>query len=80
MGKPTNIASTSHAQAAEIAAFAGVATQPADTTALKNALRDALAKQTELTAALEAEQQAHAATSAALEAATTVKTEEQPAA
>lgn len=75
MGKPTNIVSTSHAQAAEFAALAG-----ADTTALK----DALAKQTELTAALEAElaaeKEAHAATSAALEAATTVKTQEQPAA
>lgn len=75
MGKPTNIASTSHAQAAEIAAFAGVTSQPGDVTTLKNALRDALAKQAELDAALVAEQQAHAATSAALEAATTTKTD-----
>ena len=84
MGKPTNIASTSHAQAAEFAALAGVATQPADTTDLKNALRDSIAKQTELdtaltatneqvdslTAELAAEKTAHEATQVALDAAT----------
>lgn len=75
MGKPTNIASTSHAQAAEIAAFAGVTSQPADTTALKNALRDALARVEAQDAELAAEKEAHAATAAALEAATATKTE-----
>lgn len=86
----TNIASTSHAQAQEFAALAGVSSQPQDTTELQNALRDALAHVVEqdaalrsaneqvdsLTAELAAEKEAHAATQAALTAATTV----QPAA
>lgn len=84
MGKPVNIASTSHAQAAEFAAIAGAASQPADVTGLKNALRDALArvadqtdvlqamdeKHAALEAELAAEKEAHAATQAALDAAT----------
>jgi hypothetical protein len=70
MGKPTNIASTSHAQAAEFAAIAGVASQTADVTGLKNALRDALARVELQDAELAAEKEAHAATQAALDAAT----------
>jgi hypothetical protein len=76
MGKPLNIASTSHAQAAEFAAIAGVASQPADTTDLKNALRDALARVESQDAELAAEKAAHAATQAALDAATATKTDE----
>jgi hypothetical protein len=77
MGKPTNIATTAHAQAAEFAALAGVATQPADTTALQTAYREAVARIDSLvseneaaTAALAAEKTAHEATQAALDAAT----------
>lgn len=84
MNRPVNLVTTAHAQAAEFAALAGAATQPADTTALKNALRDALAKQAELDTLLHdetvahavtadelaAEKEAHAATQAALDAAT----------
>jgi hypothetical protein len=56
--KPTNLNSqktTAHSQAAEFAALAGVASQPADTTQLAVSYRDAIAK-------LTAEQDAHDAT------------------
>lgn len=57
MGKPVNIVTTAHAQAAEFAALAGVSTQPADVTELQNALRAAIAKQGELGDALTREQE-----------------------
>jgi hypothetical protein len=82
MGKPTNIASTSHAQAAEFAALASVASDPADVARLKIALHDAMERVVQqdtiiatMSDGLAAEKEAHAATQAALEAATATKTE-----
>jgi predicted nucleic acid-binding Zn-ribbon protein len=87
MGKPVNIASTSHSQQAELAILLGGGRQVApvseDVEALTEALHEAQAANAglqahvvELDTALQAEREAHAKTQAALTAATTAPTGE----